>query len=366
MTTAMNDAHSATGRIGLRCVVAWLALALSAEICSASPRVDLTLAVAGDAPLGVQQRWYQTLTESKSVSVRLRKSTSSDAPSQQAAGAGDNRVIRVVGVVDARGTLTVPGGRFGPNDRDRARQWLADLQADPAPPPGESPADRAKQETLGQLSKPVEFSTHGRDRWEVVHQLRRETSLPIEFDPAAQSRIPSGDDRPPEPLEDELKGVALGTALAALLRPAGLGLRARANGDSPALAVTAFNSQREVWPVGQLVPEGAKKALPELFEFFSAELDDVPLVRVIDSVGSRLHAPVLWDWRAMELAGVDPRQVRVSFPPRRTAYMMLLREVLRRAELRYELRLDDADKPFVWITTKKPLEMLEAANPPMP
>lgn len=357
---------------GLACAAAILS---GPAVGRAATRVDLTLAVAGDAPVAVQQRWYQLLTESKGISVRLRKRQSSDAPSQQTTGSGESRVVRVVGVVDARGNLSAPGGRFAPSDRDRVRQWLADLQAEPMAPPAESAAERASKENLSRLAQPVTFSTKGRSRAEVLQQLRRETALPLEFDVGAEALLaPHRDETTGETSEsksesktdavaDELQGIALGTALAALLRPAELGLRARRNGKGAAVfLITASGTPREHWPIGQPVPEGAKNVLPELFEFFSAELDDVPLDRVIVSVAGRLHAPVLWDWRAMRVAEVDPAAVRVSFAPRKTAYIMLLREVLRRAELRYELRTDDADKPFLWITTKKPLEMLEATR----
>lgn len=353
----------------LACAVAILC---GPAVGRAATRVDLTLAVAGDAPVAIQQRWYQLLTESKGISVRLRKRQSSDAPSQQTTGSGENRVVRVVGLVDARGNLTAPGGRFAPSDRDRVRQWLADLQAEPMAPAAESAAELAQKENLGRLAQPVGFSTKGRSRGEVLQQMRGETALPLEFDVGAETLLaPHRDEAPDEASEsktdlvaDEFQGIALGTALAALLRPAELGLRARRSGEgAPVFLITASGTPREHWPIGQAVPEGAKNVLPELFEFFSAELDDVPLDRVIVSVAGRLHAPVLWDWRAMRVAGVDPAAVRVSFAPRKTAYIMLLREVLRRAELRYELRTDDADKPFLWITTKKPLEMLEAAKP---
>lgn len=357
--------------LAVRGLVCAVAISCGPAVGRAATRVDLTLAVAGDAPVAVQQRWYQLLTESKGISVRLRKRQSSDAPSQQTTGSGESRVVRVVGVVDARGILSAPGGRFSPSDRDRVRQWLADLQAEPMAPPAESAAERASKENLSRLSQPVTFSTKGRSRAEVLQQLRRETALPLEFDVGAEASLaPHRDETNGETSEsktnalaDEFQGIALGTALAALLRPAELGLRARRNGEGAAVfLITASGSPRDHWPIGQPVPEGAKNVLPELFEFFSADLDDVPLDRVIVSVAGRLHAPVLWDWRAMRVAGVDPAAVRVSFAPRKTAYLMLLREVLRRAELRFELRTDDADKPFLWITTKMPLEMLEAAR----
>lgn len=321
----------------------------------AAPRVDLTLAVAGDAPVDIQQRWYKLLTESKTVSVRLRKQQPGDQPSQTAEG----DAVRVTGVVDTRGRLFVPGQRFEPSDRQRVRQWLVDLTAEPAEPPAQSETQRRRAAALGQLAQPVEFATKGRPRWEVAQQIVRELALPVEFDATVASRTRGHDE--PDLTADEFKGIAAGTALAALLRPAGLGLRGgNDGGGGPRFTVAAVGNGKGVWPVGEPVSEGAKNVLPGLFEFFSAELDDVPLERVVTSVAARLKAPLLWDWRALELAGVNLPEVRVSFPPRRTAYMMLLREVLLRAELRYELRTDDAGQPLLWITTKKSLDMLEA------
>ena len=39
------------------------------------------------------------------------------------------------------------------------------------------------------------------------------------------------------------------------------------------------------------------------------------------------------------------------------SYSQALRRVLSQAKLKYELRVDEADKPFLWITTIKPAEV---------
>ena len=43
--------------------------------------------------------------------------------------------------------------------------------------------------------------------------------------------------------------------------------------------------------------------------------------------------------------------LRVRFPAKRTFYKRVLDQVLFQARLEAELRVDDANRPFIWVTT---------------
>ena len=45
----------------------------------------------------------------------------------------------------------------------------------------------------------------------------------------------------------------------------------------------------------------------------------------------------------------------VSFPQSRTTYSIALRKMLFKAGLKFEVRVDEAGKPFLWVTTLKPV-----------
>jgi hypothetical protein len=65
--------------------------------------------------------------------------------------------------------------------------------------------------------------------------------------------------------------------------------------------------------------------------------------------------PVLVDHNALARHGVDPSKVTVSHPPSRTTYSQVLPKILFQARLKSEVRVDEAGKPFLWVSTIKPI-----------
>jgi hypothetical protein len=61
---------------------------------------------------------------------------------------------------------------------------------------------------------------------------------------------------------------------------------------------------------------------------------------------------VLLDHNAIALHEIDLSK-KVNMPPKKTFYKKILDHLLSQAMLRCELRVDDADQPFLWITSTK-------------
>ena len=61
------------------------------------------------------------------------------------------------------------------------------------------------------------------------------------------------------------------------------------------------------------------------------------------------------DYNAMARHGVDPAKAIVSMPAGRTTYSLALRKLLFKAGLKFEVRVDEAGKPFLWVSTVKPV-----------
>ncbi len=162
----------------------------------------------------------------------------------------------------------------------------------------------------------------------------------------------SGEDK----VEDELSGLSCGTALACLLRPTGFCLVPQAKGDQ--LKYSVFKAQgniKEIWPVGRQ-PEGPPpEVLPGLFEFLNVNVQNVSAATVLDAIGKRLKTPVLYDHAALAKYKIDPAKAKVSFPRARTNYSMALERMLFPAGLQFEIRMDEAGTPFLWISTLKPM-----------
>ena len=81
----------------------------------------------------------------------------------------------------------------------------------------------------------------------------------------------------------------------------------------------------------------------------------VTATKLLEVVGKQINAPVLYDHNAMARHGVEPDKATVSHPQLRTTYSVALRKMLGKIKLKFEVRVDEAGKPFLWVSTVKPV-----------
>ena len=111
----------------------------------------------------------------------------------------------------------------------------------------------------------------------------------------------------------------------------------------------------EAWPIGWEPEEHRSKLVPGLFEFINVNVRGVAVTQVLDTVTQRLEVPALIDYNALARHGFEPEKALVNHPERRTSFTLLLRRTLYQAGLKSEVRVDEAGKPFLWVTTVKPI-----------
>jgi len=330
------------------------ALALAGGPAWAAGKVQLELVGDSAGSALVFQEWVQALGKAGVANVRIRASRPTDQVGIQVHGSRESPLYVVTGVVVSRDELSLPGARFRRNETGRLKQWLDDLSTQG--PADQRPARGAFGLTAGQfavlredLAQPVGFVTRGETRREVVEKIRRRLNVPLALDPEAAEAI--GDDK----VEEELQDLSCGTALACVLRVPGLCLVAREAGARPGLAVVKARRDLEIWPIGWQPEKPPKDVLPGLFEFLNINLEKVPVTRALEAMGQRLKSPVLLDHNAMARHGIDVAAATVTLPRTRTTHSLALRKFLFQAGLKFEVRLDEAGKPFLWISTVKPV-----------
>ncbi|HKD38397.1 MAG TPA: hypothetical protein VKB78_16400, partial [Pirellulales bacterium] len=110
----------------------------------------------------------------------------------------------------------------------------------------------------------------------------------------------------------------------------------------------------EAWPIGW-PPEGSDvKAVPQLLDSLNVEIRDIPASTAIDAIQARMKLPFVYDYNSMVKNRIDLAK-KVTIPPEKKAlYGTVLRKVLFQAGLKYSVRVDEAGKPLMWITTLKP------------
>ncbi|MBI3463989.1 MAG: hypothetical protein HY000_13165 [Planctomycetes bacterium] len=312
------------------------------------------MAAEAGVPVNTTQEWYRLLVDLKVANLRIHSGPAADEPSIKTLGSVERPVYQVHGRLTSRGELLLPGGRFTVRDRAKLATWLTNLQAaGPGQPTarGTGPFGLTREqlaEAHAALAQPLDFATRGLPHAKAVAQARLKLKLPVVFEVAGNESAAGQ-----EAVTEELQGLSCGTALAYLLRPAGLGLAPRVGARGGLeLSVRPAGRSSEAWPVGW--PPGAARPLPELFQSFTSSIDDVTVAETLGAIEERLKAPVLFDRYALARHGIDPAAVRVTLPEMKTSYSQLLTRVLSKAKLKYELRIDEAGKPLLWITTMLP------------
>jgi len=318
------------------------------------PRVSFeVLTLPGLAPTA-SRKWYEMLTGAGVSGLQIRAAGSRDKPGVTKQGTRAVPSYRVVGILSSNNVLHLPGGRFKLSDGAGLSRWLDKLRDG-----GSEGVTRRRsafgllpsqlQEVTTDLKRSVAFSTKGTTAASSAGQLADMLRFRLIVD--ASSRRALAD----VVVEEELRGLSAGTALAVILRPAGLVLvPEHPSGGTLQYRVKRASREAPSWPVGWKPSERPVKVLPKLYEFLTVEITGIPVSEAMQAIGGRIDAPLLYDRNAMALHGVDPAHAPAELPSKRISYSQTLRRVLSQAKLKYELRVDEAEKPFLWITTIKP------------
>lgn len=332
--------------------ISLLACALGHSALAAEPRVAFEIVTEPGLAVTASQEWYQAFTKLGIKGLRIR--SGDGEPGIENRGTAENPSYHVTGVLAADNTLHVPGGRFGLRETTKLRAWLdklgdrgAEGVTEPQAAFGLTPSELER--VSADLMQLVGTSTQGRKAVDVAGAIARRLQIPFTLEPGAKQALAG------IKVAEELKDLSCGTALAAVLRPAGLVLMPeRPRGGELSYYVGRPRAGREAWPVGWK-PEGRDAdRLPALFDLLNVEIKETPVAEAAVAISGRLEVPFLYDYNAMAQHGVDPTTTQADVPAKRMTYSRVLARVLHQAGLEYQLRVDEADKPFLWITTLKP------------
>ena len=331
-----------------------LAAALFSNSVRAADRVHLTLAVEERVAITERQEWLRRLSQAGIANFRIRSSRTGDVPNIDRRGTEDAPTYAVTGIITPDGVLVVPGARFRASQMGQFSTWLEDLAemgpADERPAQGAFGLNLQDFERLqADLAPPVGFDTTGLSRTEVIRRLAKTMSTPL-----------TADSRLAEPLSKDLVGEDLsalsrGTALAYVLRSPGLCLVPASQSGRVTLSIVEARPNLQIWPIGWEPEKDGKDVMPKLYEMRPVNVSGVSVTTVLNAIAKQLKIPVLLDHNAIARYNLDPDKVIVKLPSSRSTYSLVLRKTLFQARLKRELRVDDADRPFLWITSVKPI-----------
>lgn len=340
-------------------------LYLTATLAQAAPPVDLELATESGVQITAPREWLQLLAGIGIENVRIRGAQSGDEVRVEQRGNSKRPSYYVLGVLTARDQLRLPGGTFGRRDTAKLKDYFDRLTADgpeslTAPRGRFGLTDKELEAVFAELTQPIDFETRGLTPRAILDRLQAKLTIKFAIDTEAGRALAEA-----KPFEDELKGVSAGTGVTMLLRRDGLLLRPEkprgqavvfrvVRADEEALTRSTLaktdDLQLKEWPIGWETEQAPSELAPALFEYLNAEIDGYTAAETLEAIGPRLKVPLFLDHAALKAGHIDLAMVKVKVPKSRTYYKRVLDRVVSQARLGSQLRVDEAGKPFLWIT----------------
>lgn len=310
--------------------------------------------VVGKEGVGLHsQRWLRVF-EKMEIPLTVRPGDIAEKLSvtEQVLGNGARRV-QLVGRLDRGGRIVFTDRSFTEAEADKLAEWLTELrefgaQGSPTGKPVWGLSNDQFDRLFRGLTTPVRSDLQGQPLAEAVAAFDLPAEFPLSFSDSAAARIEAAGSA--AKVHAELKGVAQGSALAAMLNQWGLGFRPqRSKSGALQLTVVTLAEANDVWPVGWPPTKKATETAPTLFKLLPIELDDIELDAVLESVADVSKVPVLIDHHGLQQQKIDPASIKVSHPRRQASYNMMLKTVTAAARAQHEIRIDEAGKPLVWV-----------------
>lgn len=350
-TAMFHSRPSVVRQIAAPTLVAAALITACPSATDAAGTVEVELLTEKGFPFESTRAWLDVFVGLGIQNVRIRTAQIGDEAKVDTRGTDSSPVYHVTGILAADGTLHLSGGRFETTNKRQIGDWLKKLSEEG--PGGENKPKLAafgiEQEKFAKLKKDlaqsVGFSTKNARADEVIARITAPLSHRVTIDSSAAKAL-AGEEK----VLDELSGVASGTALAAAIRPAGLIVVPRKSGDEIELVITSSKGAKDLWPVGWTSEAAPAKLLPGIIKPTNIEIEDSSLTDTLGILAKRLGTPVVFDHNNMARKGIDVDGAKVTLPAERLTYSTALTKVLYQANLKYELRIDEADKPFLWIS----------------
>jgi hypothetical protein len=342
-------------------------LLLLSAVGYAGPPIELELATERGVQITAPHEWLQLLASIGVENVRIRGMRAGDEVQAVNRGTAERPRFYVLAFLTTRDQLRLPGGTFSRAERAGLKDYfdrLVDDGAEALTAPRGPFGLTAKEldAVTADLAQPIDFETKGQPPIVVLDKLLSKFEVGRSF--------PDGDNPLPaleraDPIAEELQGLTAGTGLAILLRNYGLVLRpvktrgqpvafsimpADGNDVSQSTLGVSDDQRMRNWPIGWKPDRLGSEIAPALFEPRNAEIEGYTLKETLIAIGSRVNIPFFVDHAALRTKRINPADIQVRLARTRSSYMRVLDRVLAQARLHCQLRVDEAGKPFLWIT----------------
>ena len=313
--------------------------------------IELEVYSTPTTPAVLQHQWLEALSEVRADRVST-KTARKPSPGVEESSYGGSTVILVKGVINNR-KIKLPGKSFSINDKRGIKDYLQSLRADGAKTAlAEKKAFGLTSEQLvnvhSKLASVEQASSKDQPAGRLLKRMIQSLPLKTELSSAAKSALSSD-----EKVSNEYQGLSIGTAISIELRRHDLVLRPAAKqGRGVEFEIVPVAEAPESWPQGWPPEKPPVTTFPKLFEVTALQLNNIQLDSVLAAVSRRLKIEFVVDPAAWKGKTVDLSTVKVTYNKKRSSYSAAIGSILSQSkpQLLYKIRLDENEKPFIWIT----------------
>jgi hypothetical protein len=330
-------------------IVIGLTLATVVPVRADTPvAIHLEVVLEPDAPITAPQEWAQRLGQLGLSRLQIHSANGPEKP--RAAFNDQHTRIDVLAVLTRRNELVLPLRRFRASEIAALREYFEQLPQSLAEEGVERGLFNLTEpqfaELLSDLGRPVGLATKGKTAAEVLTHCDRQFRIPIRRNAQALPLLRTG-----KPLAMELQDLSGGTMLAIVLRRDGLTFVPRVDASGKLeLLVSAYQQGQESWPPGWKPQGSPRQVAPKLYESLSVEIEGFTLASALTALAPRLALPVVMDERILGQLGIQPGTIKVKLPRKKTTLKSTVDRLCSQARLATEVRVDERDTPFLWIT----------------
>lgn len=318
--------------------------------------VLVDVVMTDDCSMELPHDWFRELAKTRAPSVTIRRQKPGDVITIAQTGTDASPIWRVTGTMDSSGTIFMPdGSQFRYGDAAGLADWInalpgkmrAKQQAQNAPAQGDfGLSEPVMTQLLADLKQPLSEETAGLSPLEIVQACAKGLSAKLSLSSAQIKALKELD-----PVDEELSGLAKGTVLAYVLRPAGLCLIPQDQNGKLQYSIAFAAKGVKPWSIGIKVVQRESEVIPDIMETIPVNISNTPLRKVMQSISDRIKVPFLYDLNSMARYGIDLDVNKVNLTAKQIRYLLLMKKALSQSKLIYELRMDENGEPFFWITT---------------
>lgn len=301
------------------------------------------------------QEWGRVFQQ-LGYSVKFREPRGGEGPRIEDQDRDELLSTRVVAAMSADGSIRIGNQKFDTETTQPLILALEEIRKHGAKgPPDSSPTwgltDEQFKDVIQLLAAPVENSVELQSSVLALESIGLPGNMKMKFTDDAREQALGK--KPESALETiELKGFTKGSAIAIVLAQYGLGFRPRyiAPGRFD-IEIDCGNESSNMWPVGWKPEQSFSEILPAYFRAIPLDVEDVTIAALVGAISEKIGLPHFSSASRLNANELDITTLKYTRKNDRISPARLLTAIGDKMHLGFDVRVDEAGKMFLWVTT---------------